>query len=343
MTRHGLAQAPKRSASARYAPALAATDKAAALLLSMDKSLAGRLIKHFDDTEVRLLAESAARLGSVGQQDIEGLIEEFAAAFANGSDLQGNPAAAAQLLDGIVPPERLTNLMSDIAGNTSGRVWTSIEAVAETSIAQYLSRQHPQVITFVLSRLNGTLAATILDQLSVSQRVETMRRMLSLKEIAPVPLRVLQENLQDELVRKGARNTTTDVHARIAAVLNKMNRETADAAFNGLSVSRPKDAAKIKGLLFTFNDIAKLSDDSRTKLFEGVPVEMVIAALHGAPADLQQLILAVLSQRSKRMIETELQGGKVPSKPEIAKAQRGISERALELVEKGIIEISAES
>lgn len=332
-----------RKAGARSAAALASNDKAAALLLSMDKGLAGRLIKHFDDSEVRLLAETAARLGSLPQQSIEEAIEEFTAAFAEGSDLQGSPGAAEKLLDGIVDSKRLSSMMSEIAGNASSRVWKSLATVSETTLAQYLSKQHPQVIAFVLSRLQSGLAALVLDQLSAPQRVEAMRRMLVLKEISPTPLQILEENLQAELVRKSARSAQADVHAQIAAVLNKMARETADATFSGLNALRPKDAAKIKGLLFTFNDIAKLSEESRAKLFEGVPVEVTIASLHGASADLQQLILMVQSQRSKRMIETEMQNGKTPNKAEISKAQRAISERALELVESGVIEIGAES
>ena len=338
-----MAETTRRAGAARPAANLAAVDKAAALLLSMEKTLASRLIKHLDDAEVKLLAESASRLGSLPQQDIEEVVEEFAAAFVAGSDLQGTPQSAAHLLDGVVPSEKLDSLMSDIAGNSSSRVWGHLASVPDTAVAQFLSKQHPQVVTYVLSRLSGNLVATVLDQLPAGQRVETMRRMLSLKEISPKPMRVLELNLQAELVSTAARNSAPDVHARIAAVLNKMTREAADAAFNGLSASRPKDAEKIKTLLFTFDDIAKLSEESRTKLFEGVPVEQTISALHGTAPELQQLILGVLSQRSKRMIEGELQNGRTPTKNEIGKAQRAIAERALELVERGVIEIGNES
>lgn len=317
-------------------------EKAAALLLSMDKPLASRIVKYFDDSELKFIAEAASRLGSFPQSRIDELIDEFASAFAAGSDVQGTPQSTAQLLEGLVPSDRLSNLMTDIAGNSSSRVWAALPNVGETALVQYLTKQPPQIITFILSRLTGTLAAQVLEQLPVAQRVDVVRRMLSLREVAQIPLQILELNLQSELVSKSSRNSAPDVHARIAGVLNKMTRENADATFSGLSTSRPKDAEKIKGLLFTFNDIAKLSEDSRTKLFESIPVETTIASLHGADANLRDLIMSVLSQRGRRMIETELESGRVPPKSEIAKAQRTVADRALELVERGVIEIGGD-
>jgi flagellar motor switch protein FliG len=317
-------------------------EKAAALLLCMDKPLASRVIKYFDDSELKFIAEAASRLGALPQTRIDELVDEFASAFASGSDIQGNPQSTAQLLEGLVPPDRLSNLMTDIAGNSSSRVWALLPNVGETALSQYLAKQPPQVITFILSRLTGNLSALVLEQLPVAQRVDVVRRMLSLREVSPIPLQLLELNIQAELVSKSARNSAPDVHARIASVLNKMTRENADATFAGLSTSRPKDAEKIKGLLFTFNDIAKLSEDARTKLFENIPVETTIASLHGADAALRDLIMSVLSQRGRRMIEVELESGRVPPKSEIAKAQRTVAERALELVERGVIEIGGE-
>lgn len=317
-------------------------EKAAALLLCMEKPLASRIIKYFNDGELKTLAEAASRLGSLSQSRIDELVDEFAEAFASGSDIQGTPQSTAQLLEGLVPSDRLSVLMTDIAGNSSSRVWSSLTNVTETALVQYLTRQPPQVITYVLSRLTGNLPAIVLEQLPVSLRVDVVRRMLSLREISKVPLHILEINLMDELVSKSARNSAPDVHARIASVLNKMTRENADATFAGLSASRPKDAEKIKGLLFTFNDIAKLSDEARTKLFENIPVETTIAALHGADATLRGLIMGVLSQRGRRMIEVELESGRTPPKSEIAKAQRSVADRALELVEKGVIELGGD-
>jgi len=317
-------------------------EKAAALLLSMEKPLAGRLIRYFDEPEVKAAAEAAARLGNLSQRRLDEIIDEFVDALGTGSDLQGNAQAAARLLDGVVPAERINDIMSDIAGNSASRVWQTLQAVPEMTMAQYLMKQHPQVVTYVLSRLPGGRSALVLEQMPVAQRAEIVRRMLTLKEITGAALRVLEVNLQSELASTTARNSAADVHARIAGVLNKMNRETADATFASLSATRPKDAEKIKGLLFTFNDVVKLSDESRTKLFEGIPVEQTIVALHGASADLRTLIMSSLSQRGRRMIENELENGRVPPKSEIAKAQRAVADRALDLVERGVIDISGE-
>lgn len=318
---------------------LAPTDKAAALLLCMEKPLASRIIRYFDDADVRLIAESTSRLGTLSQQRLEELVGEFASAFASGSDLQGTPESTAHLLEGIVATETLNNLMSDIVGDPSGKVWTALSTIPNATLAEYLMKQHPQVATYVLSRLASSLAASVLEQFPPVLRVEIIRRMLSLKEVAPDALRILEENLRSDPVSNAVSNPALNAHARIASVLNKMNQEAADMAVSELNASRPEDAAKLRGLLFNFSDVARLSDDSRAKLFESIAVEQTIAALHGADTELSGLILNVLSQRGRRMIEAELQNGRAPPKSEIARAQRAVADRALELVERGTIEL----
>ncbi|MGL4398028.1 MAG: hypothetical protein ACRCS9_15945, partial [Hyphomicrobium sp.] len=201
-----VAEAPKK-APRRTGQPLSNMEKAAALLLCMDKPLVNRIVKHFDEAEVQIVAQAAARLGSLPQPYVDELIDEFATAIAAGHDIQGTPQTAAQLLDGVVASEQLTDIMSDIAGNASSRVWSSLAAVPDTALVQYLSKQHPQIVTYILSRLTGSLVATVLEQLPVALRVQIMRRMLTLKEIAPVPLRFLEINLQLDLVSKAARNS----------------------------------------------------------------------------------------------------------------------------------------
>ena len=56
--------------------------KVAALLLAMGKPLASRLLKHFDQDELREITRSVADLGVVPMPVIEDMIEEFAGNFA---------------------------------------------------------------------------------------------------------------------------------------------------------------------------------------------------------------------------------------------------------------------
>ena len=84
-------------------------EKAAALLLAMGKPLAGRLLKRFDQIELRQITRAAAQLGAVSTEALEHFVQEFTESFTVGADLLGNAAEAEQLLTGALPPlsERL--------------------------------------------------------------------------------------------------------------------------------------------------------------------------------------------------------------------------------------------
>ena len=58
-------------------------------------------------------------------------------------------------------------------------------------------------------------------------------------------------------------------------------------------------------------------------------------------SDLKELILSAVAARSRRMIESELEGGAPSSQKDIVKTRRAIADIALEMAERGDIEIHA--
>ena len=320
-------------------PKLKGRDKVAALLLSIGKPLATRILKHFDENEMRVLVKSASELGTVGRTTLDEIINEFTKKIETGGDLEGSVGEAEQLLAVVVPPEQLADLMSDVRGEDKRAVWPRLSQMPETTIAQYLMKEHPQVIAYILSRAAPATAAVVLELLPSDLRKDLMRRMLTIKHVLELPESIIEKALNDELLHNAARNAGQDIHARIADIINRMNRDHMDEVFQALNEFRPKDAEKVKGLLFTFEDIIKLTPDAVAKLFDQIPTERVILALKGAEKKLSELILGVLGARARRMIEQELASGTKPAQRDIIKARRAIADLALEMAERGKIDI----
>jgi flagellar motor switch protein FliG len=318
---------------------LSGREKVAALLLAMGKPLATRLLKHFDEEEIKALAKSAAELGTVPRKMLEDLVSEFAAGISTGSDLRGSIGEAEQLLTGVVPSDQLAEIMSDVRGDHTRGVWPRLSQMSELPVSQYLSKEHPQVAAFVLSKASPALAAAVLETLPPDGRNELMRRMLTMKHVMEVPLKLLEVALNDELLRKAARNSGQDIHARIADIINRMKREHMDEVFDVLNEFRPKEAEKVKALLFTFDDLVKLTPEAVMKVFEQVPAERTILALKGAEPKLTELILSSLGARSRRIIEQELQASGQPAQRDVLKARRAIADLVLQLAERGQVDL----
>lgn len=313
--------------------------KVAALLLSMDKHVASRILKHFDEDDIKLIAQTATDLGAVTKETLDALIEEFAQHLRSGGDLIATAHEVEQLLDGVVPPEQIAEIMQQVRSKSLQSIWIKLSEVPELSTAQYLTKEHPQVSALVLSRTSPHYAAAALKMLPGPLRNEIMRRMLSMKVVLERPIQLLEGAVKEELLYKSAKNAGPTIHARLADIINKMERKQMDEILSDLDSHRPKEAELVRSLLFTFDDLMKLSQTALVTLFDGVPTDRTITALYGAEPRMIELILEATPGRARRMIEQEVATGKKPSAKEIQKARRAIADTAMEMIEKGIIEL----
>ena len=170
-------------------------ERVATLLFAMGKPAASKILRHFSEEEIRLVTKSAAQLGPVSPSQIEQLVEEFASNFSDGADLIGGAAHIEKLLTGILSPEQISNIMSEVVGNANRSIWERISTVSESAIASYLMKEHPQTAALILSRVKPSCAAKIMTQLPQPLRNNLMRRMLSMKPIVDETMKNIEKTL----------------------------------------------------------------------------------------------------------------------------------------------------
>ncbi len=325
--------------SQNYRP-LRGADKVAALLLSINQPLAGRILKYFDPVELRLITRAAADLGVVPANAVENLVEEFSEQFTVGADLQGAAGEAEHLLAGVLPPEQVAELMSDVMGSANQSIWEKLSAIQESTFANYLAKEHPQTASLILSKVSPQCAAKVMGFMQRELRNQLMRRMLVPKPVADAVLRIIEATLKDDLLLNVARNIAADTHSRMADIINKMEREQMEDVLVSLAESKPKEAEILRGLLFTFDDIIKLSPRARTTLFDKVPTDKVVIALKGADPAFRDIVLSSLASRARRLVEHELNNGSSVPQRDILKARRAVADLALEMAERNEIELT---
>ncbi|MBM6580018.1 flagellar motor switch protein FliG [Microvirga sp. BT689] len=318
-------------------------DRVATLLFAMGKPAASKVLRHFSEDEIRLVTKSAAQLGAVSPTQIEQLVEEFASNFTDGADLVGGAAHIEKLLTGILSPEQIANIMSEVVGNANRNIWERISTVSESAIASYLMKEHPQTAALILSKVKPSCAAKVMTQLPQPLRNNLMRRMLSMKPIVDETMKNIEKTLHEDFMANFSKNAGADTHAKIADIINKMERDHMEDVLTNLSSVRPKSAEILRGLLFTFDDIVKLTPKDRTTLFDQVPPDRVVLALKGTNDEFRKVVLSALSSRVRRMIEHELNSKEPSSHRDIAEARRTITDLALEMAGRGEIVINSET
>lgn len=317
-------------------------DRVAALLLAMGSPAAGRVLKHMDPFELRQVTKATASLGSVPASTIEQLVEEFAGHFTGGPDLLGAPNEAEQLLAGALPPEQVADILSDVLGSANHSMWDKLSNLPDAALNEYLAGEHPQMAAYVLSKINSSTAARLFLTMQRKQRNDLLRRMLGAGPITDAARRVVETTLNDDLLASAQRKAGAGVHARLADIINRFERDDVDDTIGVLAETRPKEAAILKNLLFQFEDVPTLSLRARAILFDKVPTERVIMALRGMPGEFRDTVLTSLASRARRMVEAELDSGAAVAAKDVAKARREIADTVLQLAARNEIELRSE-
>ena len=335
-----LANAPVPAPGRALARQLGPVDQVATLLLAMGKPAAGRMLKYFEPDELKRITRSAVQLGAVSPDQLDHVVESFATEFSGGSSLVGTVQEVEKLLTGLLPPDQIAEILAEVRGNASRSVWERMATVSESVLASYLVKEHPQTAALILSRVKPAIAAKVMGHLPAPLRNTLMRRMLSFKPIDDEILGMLEKTLHEDFMINGARNSGADTHAKMADIINKMERHQMDDVLSSLGESRPKSVEILKGLLFTFDDIVKLAPRARTTLFDAVPNDRLVLALKGTDAEFRGTVLSALSARVRRMVEHELNGGEPAAQRDVMEARRSITDLAMDMAGRGEIEIN---
>jgi flagellar motor switch protein FliG len=158
-----------------------------------------------------------------------------------------------------------------------------------------------------------------------------------LKKVASDAALAVEQAFAEDLLAK----TQNAAHAGIADILNRLEKAQSEEMLKSLAEVRPDDAKALKGMMFSFIELARVPERGRTMLLDQVPIERLVMALRGTDAAFQATILSSLAARSRRMVEAELSGGAPATDRDIAAARREIVDLVLKMIAKGEIVMPA--
>jgi flagellar motor switch protein FliG len=320
----------------RQAPAMTGAEKVAVLLLALGKARAAKLLKRFDAEDLKLLSRSVSDLRPISPGDLEVLVEEFGQKFASGVNFLGTAEEVKSLLSGVMTEEQMDTAAPGAEETATGSAWEGVSKAKIDVLRAYLVKEHPQTVALILSRIDSDAAAKAISSFAPDYRAGVMCRMLAIKRVSDEALGAVELAVSEDLV------VSTDApasHLGIADILNRLEKPQSEAVLKSLAELRPDDAKALKGLLFTFEDLATLPQTARTTILDQVPIDRLVLALKGTEAAFQATILSALASRAKRMAEAELQDGKTAPAREIAEARRAIVDTVLKMAAKGSIEL----
>jgi flagellar motor switch protein FliG len=321
---------------------LTGPEKAAALLLTMGKPPAARLVKQFDPSDLQAVARAAASLGAISATTLERLVDEFVADFAAGADLLGDPGQVKSLLADALPPEEIADILGAPSGEANEPdVWRALAQAPESAVVALLMAERAATATYILSKLNSAGAAKVVAALPRDRRNAALCGLVAPLEVTPLVARLIEEAVGQALKETPKLAADAEGRSRLAGIINGLDPEEAEDAMRALEQARPKDAAIVKTMLFSFTDLPRLSERARALLFDRASIDIVVMALRGTDPDFRDTVLSSMPSRGRRLVEGELNSGAFAPPQEVAKARRAIAEIVLGMASRNEIELGA--
>jgi flagellar motor switch protein FliG len=320
--------------------ALTGPQKAAALMLALGEEQAAKLFARLHEDEIRDISLAMAMLGTITAEVVEELCREFADSLGMAGNLIGSFETTEKMLMRTLPRDRVSQIMEEIRGPAGRTMWDKLGNVSEGVLANYLKNEYPQTVAVVLSKVRPEHAARVLALLPEGFAMEVVMRMLRMETIQKEALEGVERTLKAEFMSNLARAARRDAHEMMADIFNNLDRQAEGRIMAALE-ERNRDAAeRIRGLMFTFDDLSRLDTAGVQAVLRAVAKDQLALALKGASEELRNMFLKNMSERAAKMLKDDIAGLGPVKLRDVDDAQAAIVVLAKDMAAQGQIAMS---
>ncbi len=309
-------------------------------MLSLEQEHSAKLFELMADDEIKELSICMANLGTIDSSVVERLFIEFADQISSTGSLVGTYDTTERLLLKTMGKEKVDMIMEEIRGPAGRTMWDKLGNVNEQVLANYLKNEYPQTVAVVLSKIKSDHAARVLAVLPENFAMEVIMRLLRMETVQKDILDGVEKTLRSEFMSNLARTQRQDAHEQMADIFNSLDRSTENRFMSALEERNRESAERIKGLMFTFEDLMRVDPAGIQVLLRQVEKDQLAMALKGGSEDIQDLFFKNMSERAAKMMREDMEAmGPVRIK-EVDEAQAGIVNSAKTLADSGEIVIA---
>ena len=310
------------------------------MVLSLGEERAGPLLERLDSEEIRDLSQAMVTLGTIESNTVEQIFVEFADNLSSTGSLHGSFDSTERLLTSVLSEDKVKGIMEEIRGPAGRTMWDKLGNVNESVLANYLKNEYPQTVAVVLSKIRHDHASRVLGALPESFAMEVVMRMLRMEAVQREVVDDIEITLRNEFMANLSATSQADSHEMMAEIFNSLDRPT-ENRFMTLLEERNRDSAdKIKSLMFTFDDLARLDPGGVQTLLRGADKDKLGIALKGASDTLKDLFFSNMSERAAKIMREDMAAMGPVRLSDVDEAQLEIVNTAKQLAEQGEIILS---
>lgn len=247
-----------------------------------------------------------AQLGRIPAAVVEHLLVQFSSEVSSMASLHGSFETTERLLAGLLPSDRVKEVMEDIRGPSGRTMWDKLSNVSEGVLATYLKNEYPQTIAVILSKLKPDHTARVLAELPRDLAVDVVTRMLKMDTVQKDVILQVEQTLKTEFMSNLSRTQKRDPHETMAEMFNALDRSTEEALLSALEARAPESAERIRSLMFTFEDLTKLLPTAISAVVKAADKKVMALALKGAAEEQRGVFFSGMTERAATLLREDI-------------------------------------
>ncbi len=319
--------------------ATASARKAAVLLTAIEPEAARAVLQHLSPEERQAVAVEIGRLEGerASAEEVERVLREFASLQGAGAPAaRGGMAAARELLTNVLAPDEMQRVMESVESAVRRAPFAFVSRSSPEAIVPFLRDEHPQAVGLILAHLPPADAARILEKLPQPAQIEVVRRMASMEQMSPEIVAQVEKALESKMTNLVGGETRRIGGARAAAeILVRAGREVEAGVMQAIQEQDAGLAERIRGLMFTFDDIARCSDRGVQNLLKNVDRTQLAMALKLPAPDVAVRIFRNMSKRAGEALQQDMDSLGPVLVRDVSASRRSIEAIARQLEQQG--------
>jgi flagellar motor switch protein FliG len=323
------------------AEALEGAQRAAVLLMYLDRDVARNVLDHLDATELKELGTAIASVEHVSGEVVEQVVASFVIDLHEASLV---PTTGPQFALGVFP-ELLPadHRRKRVEGSLRRQLSTAFQDFCATrpapTIAAVLADEHPQSQAIALLIMGNENAGRVLPLFDDKERVETILRMAKIKTVPGELADEVERTLRLALEDYGEELWEVQGIDRAAKIIGQFKPEVLEGVLDEIYAEQPDLSDMLRRRMVIFEDLESMTDRSIQTVLKNIDRETLVVALRGAATTTRELFLKNMSTRAGQDLRDEMDLlGPVPRQA-VQSAQEQIVETVMRLAEDGLVQL----
>lgn len=317
------------------------SQKVAILLVQLGEDVTATLFSRMSVDAITEISKFIANNRSIEKNIGAAVLEEFYAIIQSNQYLNtGGMEYAREILYKALGPDEAKKVLEKLSKTMQGtQNFAFLSKIKPQQLADFIMTEHPQTVALILAHMDPSAAAETLYIFPDDLRAEVAMRMAKLGDISPSIIKRVSAVLESKLESLASYKVEVGGPRSVADVFNRLGAKVSKSTLSQIEQLDQELAASIKEMMFTFEDMVNLDNNSIREILKAVDKNDLMLSLKNAAEELKEKFYANMSQRAKDAFIEELQFLGAVKMKEVESAQRKIVDAVQALAEQGVLQL----